>query len=290
MQAKSMFHVSNTYQLLDSGNFKKLEQFGSYRLVRPALQAIWKPFQSIELWKTARAHYHRSKSGGGRWEYNNKLPSHWNITYYDLTLKIKLTNFGHLGFFAEQGPNWQWIQEQIRTAGRPIKVLNIFAYTGGSSLAAAAAGASVTHVDSAKGIVSWAQENAELSSLADKPIRWLIDDALKFAAREVRRSNKYDAIILDPPSFGRGPKGEIWKFERDLPKLLEFCRSLLSEYPLFVLLSAHTPGFTPLALENLLCNITEKFGGHVTSMEMVIPESETNRCLPSGILVRWIKN
>ncbi len=275
------------YRLLDSGNFQKLEQVGPYRLIRPAPQAIWQPAQPQNLWRSADARFQRNKSGGGQWEYRRKLPAHWLIDYYGLTLKIKLTDFGHLGLFAEQGPNWQWIQQQVKKANRPLKVLNTFAYTGGSSLAAAAAGAKVVHLDAAKGVVSWGKENAQFSALSDKPIRWLVEDVGKFVAREVRRGNKYDAIILDPPSFGRGSKGEVWKFERDLPKLLAQCRQLLSKKPAFMLLSAHTPGFGHLALENLLADLMRGHNGHLSSAEMTIPEEKTHRLLPSGFMARW---
>jgi 23S rRNA (cytosine1962-C5)-methyltransferase len=275
------------YRLLDSGNFRKLEQLGPFCLDRPAPQAIWRPAQSPSLWQTADAMYHRSSSGGGSWEYRRKLPEEWTLTYYSLTLKINMTDFGHLGIFPEQGPNWTWIREQIQNGGSNLNVLNTFAYTGGSSLAAAAAGANVVHLDASKGIVSWAKENADQSKLGDKPIRWIVDDVVKFIRREIRRGNRYEGIILDPPSFGRGPKGEVWKFENDLPALLETCRQLLPSQPRFVLLSAHSPGFTPLALENLLLDMMRGFDGEVSSMEMVIPEDQTNRYLPSGTMARW---
>ncbi len=283
-----MSNLKNTYTLLDSGNFEKLEQVGQYRLIRPAPQAIWQPLHPARLWRTADARYLRSSSGGGNWEFRSTLPESWTISYFGLTLKIKLTNFGHLGIFAEQGSNWRWIQQQIKRAGRKkVSVLNTFAYTGGSSLAAAKAGAQVVHLDAARGIVMWARENAELSQLADRSIRWLVEDVTKFVAREIRRGNRYDAIILDPPSFGRGKKGEVWKFERDLPKLLEMCRQILAPRPLFVLLSAHTPGFTPLALENLLSDMMAGLGGSLESIEMTIPEANGGRLLPSGTMARW---
>jgi 23S rRNA (cytosine1962-C5)-methyltransferase len=192
-----------------------------------------------------------------------------------------------MGLFPEQGPNWTWLREQIQAGRRDITVLNTFAYTGGSSLAAAAAGAGVVHLDASKGIVGWARDNADISGLADKPIRWIVDDVIKFIAREFRRGNRYEAIILDPPSFGRGPKGEVWKFEKDLPALLEACRQLLAPRPRFILLSAHSPGFTPLALENLLLDMMRGFDGRTSSLEMVVPESETGRYLPSGTMARW---
>ena len=282
-----------TYTLLDSGHGNKLEQIGPYRLIRPAPQAIWSPRRKPALWEGVHAIYQRSKSGGGHWDYKQPLPESWTITYHRLKLTIKLTDFGHVGLFAEQGPNWDWIQTQINQAKRPIHVLNTFAYTGGSTLAAAMAGAKgldevkVVHLDSSKGIVTWARENATLGGLAQHPIRWVVDDVSKFVKREIKRNQRYDALIFDPPSFGRGSKGEVWKFERDLPQLLEQCQPLLSDQPLFVLLSAHTPGFTPLALENLLADMMQPYGGHSSSAEMVIPEQASDRFLPSGTMGRW---
>lgn len=282
-----MSRTQNSYILLDSGNFRKLEQVGPYRLNRPAPQAIWKPALSERDWADVHAYYHRSSSGGGSWEYKTRLPENWAVSYYGLTMQIKLTDFGHMGLFPEQGPNWDWIQDQIRRVSRPVKVLNTFAYTGGSSLAAAAAGAEVVHLDAAKGMEVWARENARLSKMDKLPIRWLIDDVTRFINREIRRGNHYDAIILDPPSFGRGSKGEVWKFEDDLPALLELCSQVLSTSPVFILLSAHTPGVTPLTLENLLANLIVPFRGTLISAEMVIPEHKSSRVLPSGTMARW---
>ena len=279
----------NTYTLLDSGNFRKLEQVGPYTLDRPALQAIWRFTQSPEVWQQADAVYQRGKSGGGRWIFRQRLPHSWTIEHFGLTMKIQLTDFGHLGLFAEQGPNWAWIREQINRANRQLNILNTFAYSGGSSLAAASAGARVVHVDASRGMVNWGKENAQVSGLADKPIRWLVDDVPKFINREIRRGNRYDGIILDPPSFGRGPKGEVWKFEDDLPQLLDACRQLLSDDPRFILFSAHTPGFSPLALENLLADMMRDHKGRLNSAEMVIAHQESERQLPSGLMARWEK-
>ena len=278
------------YQLLDAGNGAKLEQVGLYRLVRPAPQALWHPSYPLEVWDTAVAWYHRQSSGGGTWTYTSKLPPTWVVTYCDLTLKVRLTDFGHLGFFAEHGPHWQWLHQYVQDAKRPIRLLNAFAYTGGMSLAAAAAGASVVHLDAAEGMVIWARDNAQLSGLAEARIRWVVEDVTKFLTREVRRGNKYDAIVLDPPSFGRGSKGEVWKLERDLPALLDLCRQVLSDEPLCVLLSAHTPGVTPLVLTHLLTDMLENHRGLLTSMEMVIPHSDGTRVLPSGALARWSRD
>ena len=278
------------YQLLDTGYGARLEQVGPYRLVRPAPQALWRPTHPAEMWDTAVAGYQRQSSGGGVWTYRQPLPPVWVVPYCGLTLQVKLTDFGHLGFFAEHGPHWQWIRQRIDAARRPIHLLNAFAYTGGMSLAAAAAGASVVHLDAAEGMVAWGRENARLSGLADAPIRWIVEDVSKFLTREVRRGHRYDAMVLDPPSFGRGSKGEVWKLERDLPALLDLCGQVLSREPLFVLLSAHTPGVTPLVLERLLADMLGKRRGRLTSMEMVLPHSDGTRVLPSGALARWSRD
>ena len=277
-----------TYELLDSGNGRKLEQVGPYRLVRPASQALWTPSRPAEFWATAEACYQRGPSGSGSWHRKKHgLPPAWTLTYCGLPLHIRLTDFGHLGFFAEHGPHWQWLREQLAAAKRPIRVLNAFAYTGSSTLAAAAAGAQVVHLDAAEGIVAWARENAQLAGMADSPIRWIVEDVTKFLGREVRRGNRYDAIILDPPSFGRGPKGEVWKLTRDLHPLLELCRQVLSESPFAVVLSTHTPGITPLVLENMLADSMALDRGRLRGMEMIIPQVGSPAGLPSGALVRW---
>lgn len=280
-----MMISEHTYALLDSGQGAKLEQVGPYRLVRPAPQAIWNPTHPASLWETAVARYHRSSSGGGSWSYRQALPETWTITYCGLSFLVKPTGFGHLGFFAEHGVHWQWLQECIRQAQRPVYLLNAFAYTGSSSLAAAAAGASVVHVDAAEGIVAWARENAQLAGL--EGIRWIVEDITRFLVREIRRSKRYDVLVLDPPSFGRGARGEVWKLARDLAPLLELCRQVLSKQPLAVVLSCHTPGFTPLVLENLLRDMMQGYGGTLSSMEMVIPQEHGQRLLPSGALARW---
>ncbi len=275
------------YQLLDTGSGAKLEQVGPYRLVRPAPQALWRPSYPAAVWDTAVARYHRQSSGGGTWTYKSTLPPTWVVTYCSLTLKVRLTDFGHLGFFAEHGPHWQWLRQCVQDARQPIRLLNAFAYTGGMSLAAAAAGANVVHLDAAEGIVAWARDNAQLSGLAEARIRWVVEDVTKFLTREVRRGNKYDAIVLDPPSFGRGSKGEVWKLERDLPAILDLCSQVLSDQPLCVLLSAHTPGVTPVVLAHLLADMLGDHRGLLTSMEMIIPHSAGTRVLPSGALARW---
>ena len=278
----------STYELLDSGGGRKLEQVGPYRLVRPASQALWAPSRPAEFWETAQACFRRGPSGSGSWRHKiHGLPPAWTLTYCGLPLHVRLTDFGHLGFFAEHGPHWQWLRRRIAAAKRPVKVLNAFAYTGSSTLAAAAAGAQVVHLDAADGIVAWARENARLAGLADAPIRWIVEDITRFLGREVRRGNRYDAIILDPPSFGRGPRGEVWKLTRDLNPLLELCRQVLSESPFAVVLSTHTPGITPLVLENMLADAMALDRRHVRSMEMLIPQAGGSGGLPSGALARW---
>ena len=283
-----MDNTTPTYRLLDSGHGRKLEQVGPYRLVRPASQALWPPSRPAEFWETAEAYYQRGPSGQGGWHHKKQdLPATWTLTYCGLLLRIKLTDFGHLGFFAEHGPHWQWLREQIAAAGRPVRVLNAFAYTGGSTLAAAAGGAQVTHLDAAEGIVAWARENAQLAGLADAPIRWIVEDVTKYLSREVRRGKRYDVIVLDPPSFGRGPKGEVWKLTHDLPPLLDLCRQILSDSPLAIILSTHTPGITPLVLENMLADAIGLKRSQLCSMEMLISQCGDARGLPSGALVRW---
>ena len=285
----------NTYKLLDSGNMQKLEQIGPYKLVRPSPQAIWAPKLSKSDWKQAHGTYTRNKSsddgGNGKWEWKREVKRDFDILYAGLFLRMRLTNFGHMGLFPEQEDNWQWLREKIhtrmeKTNNSNLHVLNLFAYTGGASLAASQAGAHVVHVDAAKGVVDWARKNAELSHLNRRPIRWIVEDALKFVRREERRGNSYQGIIFDPPSFGRGPKGEVFKIEKDLPALLEACRSTLSKDALFALYSCHTPGFTPLGLTNQLQTLIGGRSGTVECGEMVIQDAN-QRPLPSGVYARW---
>lgn len=284
--------ASGDYTLLDSGNMQKLEQVGEYRLVRPSPQAIWQPRMRENVWQDADARYERNASGSGRWEWQRKVKREFEILYDNLAFTVKLTNFGHLGLFPEQATNWGWMRDQIRsrmiqTNQANFEVLNLFAYTGGSTLAASQAGAHVTHVDAAKGVVDWARRNAKRCRLEDRPIRWLVDDALKFVRREERRQRRYHAIILDPPSFGRGPKGEVFKIEDDIVPLLEACRAILAKDALFVLYSCHTPGFTPLTLENQLQDLLRERAGAYESGEMTVTDSY-GRSLPSGTYARWI--
>jgi 23S rRNA (cytosine1962-C5)-methyltransferase len=279
------------YTLFDSGNMQKLERIGPYTLIRPALQAVWKPRLPEADWKRADGVYVRSADGSGSWTWHRKVSREFDILFSDLAFRIKLTNFGHMGLFPEQAANWDWLRSIIRarmkrTNDRNLHVLNLFAYTGGSTLAASQAGAHVVHVDAAKGVVDWARKNAELGALQERPIRWLVDDAVKFVKREERRGNTYQGIILDPPSFGRGPQGEVFKIEDDLMPLLDSCQAILARDALFVLYSCHTPGFTPIVLENQLESLVNSRGGKTESGEMTIAESG-GRLLPSGTYVRW---
>ncbi|HLB05637.1 MAG TPA: class I SAM-dependent methyltransferase [Thermodesulfobacteriota bacterium] len=274
------------YQLLDSGRESKLERVGPYLLVRPSPQAVWSPSLPEKEWQAADAVYIRSSTGGGNWDFHRRLPEKWEIEYRGLKFFIKPTGFGHLGLFPEHGESWDWVEERIRECKGPISVLNMFAYTGGATMAAARAEATVCHLDASKGVVDWAREDAALSGLDDRPIRWIVDDVAKFVQKEIRRGKTYDAIILDPPSFGRGAKGEIWKIEDDLIRLLAECKQVLSDKPLFVLLSCHSPGFTPLVLQNLLAEMMNDKSGALSCGEMVIPEI-SGRLLPSGAYARW---
>lgn len=289
--------VNNDYELLDSGNMKKLERLGPYILVRPSLQAVWEPSLGETEWRRADGVYTRDTGeDGGKWSFYRKVQREFDVIFGSMHFHIKLTNFGHMGLFAEQVENWDWMREIIAkrmkaTNDRNLHVLNLFAYTGGSTLACSQAGAHLVHVDAAKGVVDWARKNAELSGLADRPIRWIVDDALKFVKREERRNHTYQGIIFDPPSFGRGPQGEVFKIEDDLIPLLQTCRSLLAKDALFVLYSCHTPGFTPITLQNQLDIVVKGRGGAMEAGEMVIAEQEhpdaDSRLLPSGVVARW---
>jgi 23S rRNA (cytosine1962-C5)-methyltransferase len=283
--------MQGDYRLLDSGNSLKLEQIGPYRIVRPSPQAIWTPRLAKSVWDQADAVFKRDSSGSGKWSFKGRVKREFELLFSSLALEIRLTNFGHIGLFPEQAANWEWLRNTIRTRMAKtnqsnLHVLNLFGYTGGSSLAASQAGAHVVHLDAAKGIVDWARKNARKSHLDDRPIRWLIDDADKFVKREQRRGTKYQGIILDPPSFGRGPKGEVFKIERDIMPMLEICRTLLAKDALFVLYSCHTPGFTPLSLQNQLADIIGKRPGTLASGEMILPDS-SGRPLPSGAYAHW---
>ena len=275
------------YELLDCGGGEKLERWGEQYLVRPDPQAIWDSPRKNPAWKRANARYLRSQSGGGHWE-KKTLPESWKIRYRDLTFQVKPMNFKHTGLFPEQAVNWDFAMEKIRNAGRPIRVLNLFAYTGGATVACAKAGASVCHVDAAKGMVAWARENAALSGLEDRPIRWIVDDCLKFIRREIRRGNRYDGIIMDPPSYGRGPGGEVWQLEEQVYTLVEEAAKLLHEDSLFFLLNSYTTGLSASVMEYILgVVIRDRIGGQVSSDEIGLPVKSTGYVLPCGSTAIW---
>lgn len=275
------------YEVIDCSAGEKLERWGRYTLLRPDPQVIWNTKKEDRRWRRLNAHYHRSKKGGGEWEFFD-LPKQWDIHYRDLTFHLKPFSFKHTGLFPEQAVNWDWFSEKIRRADRPVKVLNLFAYTGGATLAAAAAGAAVTHVDASKGMVTWARENAVASGLSDAPIRWLVDDCVKFVEREIRRGNHYDGIIMDPPSYGRGPKGEIWKIEEKIYELVTLCERLLSEDALFFLINSYTTGLQPAVLSYMLGSaVLKKHGGTVRADEVGLPVSASGLVLPCGASGRW---
>lgn len=291
----------NDYEVLDTSGGEKLERWGKYQLVRPDPQVIWNTQKKASGWHRPNAHYHRSQKGGGEWEFFD-LPEQWDIHYElpesclsnaELTFHLKPFAFKHTGVFPEQAVNWDFsaslIAERIRQTGKAPKVLNLFAYTGGATLAALAAGASVTHVDASKGMVGWAKENAASSGLSGAPVRWLVDDCTKFVEREIRRGSRYDAIIMDPPSYGRGPKGEIWKIEESVFPFVELCAKLLSDSPLFVLINSYTTGLQPAVLRYMLgLSFEKRFGGRTEAEEIGLPVTETGLVLPCGASGRWI--
>ena len=274
------------YEILDMANGEKLERWGNVVLIRPDPQIIWKNKSFPEKWNTANARYNRSSTGGGAWKYNKKMPENWQIKYKDLTFNIKPMGFKHTGLFPEQAVNWDWMISKIKNAKRDIKVLNLFAYTGGATVACSYAGASVCHVDSSKGMTTWAKENIASSGLVDRPVRFIVDDVVKFVNREIRRGNKYDGIIMDPPSYGRGTNGEVWKFEENIADLVELCSKVLSNNPLFFLINSYTTGISSTVLENILrLNIKEK--GKLSHGEVGLPMSNSKLILPCGIYGRW---
>lgn len=279
------------YECLDAGNGEKLERWGDAILRRPEPQAMWNAFQD-DKWNKVDGFYHRSDKGGGYWDFKTKLPDFWTITYKDLTFKVSPTNFKHTGIFPEQAINWDYMMNKIRNANRPIKVLNLFAYTGGATMACSKAGAvEVVHVDASKGMNEWAKENAELCNLSEKKIRFIVDDCLKFVEREARRGNKYDAIIMDPPSYGRGPNGEMWKFEHNLDVLIRACIGILSDKPLFFLINSYTTGISSTVLYNILKTSLEPiYGGSLEHGEIGLPITREKMILPCGIYCRWEDN
>ena len=276
------------YKILDMADGQKLEKWGEVILARPDPQIIWKEKTYPEKWKNINATYHRSKTGGGAWEYKKKIPNQWQIKYKDLTFNIKPMGFKHTGLFPEQAVNWDWMMDKIRKANRDIKVLNLFAYTGGATVACTSAGATVCHVDSSKGMVTWAKENIASSGLAERPVRYIVDDVVKFVNREIRRGNKYDAIIMDPPSYGRGANGEVWQFENNIYDLVDLCTNVLSDKPLFFLINSYTTGISSKVLENILnLTVCKKYKGKVSSGEVGLPMEKSNLILPCGIFGRW---
>ncbi|MGF7048024.1 23S rRNA (cytosine1962-C5)-methyltransferase [Paenibacillus sp. DS2015] len=281
-------HDWKDYELLDTGDGDKLERWGDVILRRPDQLIIWPLKNETDAWRKAHGHYKRNAVGGGQWDMKKPIPERWSISYDKLKFHIKPTNFKHTGLFPEQAMNWRWMMDKIVGADRPIKVLNLFAYTGGATVAAAYAGAEVVHVDASKATVQWAKENLQLSGLADRPVRFITDDVFKFVQREQRRGNKYDAIIMDPPSYGRGPSGEMWKLESSLYPFLESCMELMSDKPLFMLINSYTTGISPTVLSNMLTmTLSQKYGGNISSGEIGLPITSSGLTLPCGILGRW---
>ena len=273
------------YEIIDAGGGNKHERWADVTLLRPDPQAVW-PMKEP---RSVHARYIRSSAGGGHWEYGRALPESWKIRYRDLTFIVRPTGFKHTGLFPEQAVNWDWMAARIREAKRPVKVLNLFGYTGGATVACAAAGASVCHVDAAKGMVAWAKENARVSGLQDAPIRWIVDDCAKFVEREIRRGKTYDAIIMDPPSYGRGPGGEVWKLEENLYPFVKLCARVLSDKPLFVILNSYTTGLAPSVLGYILQMLVgRRFGGRVTWDELGLPCTDSGMALPCGATGRWM--
>ena len=277
------------YEIIDMANGEKLERWGNIKLIRPDPQIIWKNNSFPNEWKNANAKYNRSNTGGGAWEYKKRLPESWQVKYKNLTFNIKPMGFKHTGLFPEQAVNWDWMINKIQQSKRNIKVLNLFAYTGGATVACLSAGASVCHVDSSKGMTTWAKENVESSGLREKPVRFIIDDVVKFVQREIRRGNKYDAIVMDPPSYGRGKNGEVWQFENNIADLVELCMQVLSDDPLFFLINSYTTGISSRVLANLLELNMKNHKGKITSGEIGLPMKNSNLVLPCGIYGRWEK-
>lgn len=276
------------YEIIDMANGEKLERWGEITLIRPDPQIIWKEKSFPSKWKSANARYARSKTGGGNWKYKTRIPDKWSIKYKNLVFNIKPMGFKHTGLFPEQAVNWDWMINKIQEEKRDIKVLNLFAYTGGATVACLSAGASVCHVDSSKGMVQWAKENVISSKLQDRPVRYIIDDVVKFVEREIRRGNTYDAIIMDPPSYGRGAKGEVWQFEENISDLVNLCTKVLSDNPLFFLINSYTTGISPEVLSNIL-KINVKYKGKISAGEIGLPMQNSNLVLPCGIYGRWEK-
>lgn len=277
------------YEILDMANGEKLERWGEYKLIRPDPQIIWKEKSFPEKWNKVNARYNRSKTGGGNWDFKTKLPAAWKVKYKNLTFNIKPMGFKHTGLFPEQAVNWDWMIDKIENAKKTIKVLNLFAYTGGATVACLSAGASVCHVDSSKGMVSWAKENVVSSGLEKAQVRYIVDDVIKFVQREIRRGNKYDAIIMDPPSYGRGTSGEVWQFENNISDLVKLCTQVLSDTPLFFLINSYTTGISAEVLSNILKISLKQYQGKITAGEIGLPMKNSNLILPCGIYGKWEK-
>lgn len=280
------------YEILDMANGEKLERWNNIVLIRPDPQIIWKEKTFPSKWNQANARYERSSTGGGAWHFNSnkKMPASWQVKYKNLTFNIKPMGFKHTGLFPEQAVNWDWMMNKIKNEKRPIKVLNLFAYTGGATVACLSAGAEVTHIDSSKGMIEWAKENVNSSGLKNCPVRFLIDDVVKFVNREIRRGNKYDAIIMDPPSYGRGKNGEVWKFEENIADLIKLCMKVLSDKPLFFLINSYTTGISSQVLENILkIDFPKNKEGKFTNGEIGLPMTGSKLILPCGIYARWEK-
>ena len=278
------------YKLLDATDGYRLESWGGVILVRPDPQIVWKFEKKSPMWEKAHAVYHRSSKGGGEWEYRKKFPAEWNIKYDNMTFKVTPTGFKHTGIFPEQATNWDEYAKMIAKENRELNILNLFGYTGGATLACAAAGAKVCHVDASKGVVAWGRENQQLSGLGDKPIRWIVDDCIKFVQREIRRGNKYDGIIMDPPSYGRGPNGEVWKLEDNIFQLLYLCSQILSDDPLFVAVNSYTTGVSPSVMEYMLdVMMRDKYKGTVSAQEIGLTVQSTGMALPCGSTAFWKK-
>ncbi len=277
------------YELLDAGQGFKLERYGSYTMVRPDPEALWQKSLGADAWDNTDLVFVRTGTRT-KWIIKEGVPRSWNIVFGDLTFSIRPSSFKHTGLFPEQLPNWQWMEEKINNSERKVNVLNLFAYTGGATLACARAGAEVCHVDGSKSAVAWARDNAKLSNLSDAPIRWIVDDVLMFLKREIKRGRKYDAILMDPPSFGHGPKDELWKIEDSFLELMDLCKQILSDDPLFVLINGYTAGYSPIAYENNLKDVMKDHAGKIEIGELVIEQSGADKLLPCGIFARWERN
>ncbi len=276
------------YELLDCSCGERLERWGRVTLIRPDPQVIWQTEKKHPMWHKADAVYHRSNTGGGHWEVRGKVPDRWEIGYKDLVFNVKTMGFKHTGVFPEQAVNWDYVRTLIEKANRPVRVLNLFSYTGAATVSALRAGAQVVHVDASKGMVQWAKENAQSSGVIDRPVRWIVDDCVKFVQREIRRGNHYDIVIMDPPSYGRGPGGEVWKLENEIYSFVELCRGVLSENPIAVLLNSYTTGLSPAVMQYILSSVlSPTFGGHTESDEIGLPVTSSGLVLPCGATAIW---